>query len=155
MVFISIICQKSAICMYNMLKKKKKSPCMLPLPSASTLVIWVSFLEGVHQTFIAEGCVSAGPAFISVWWLNVYFYSWIWDCQHTQLPGFPTQTSLPLLCSPIWFPLITAINTQKQYNNLLLSSWFSGRKSPKSQSLKFQFSETVVVSTWDHFSLEI
>ena len=80
------------------------------------------------------------------------------DCTLTFTPGYGTiskQNSLDSQLSPScphcahqsYFPLKTAINPQSQYNNLLLSSWFSGTKSPKRQSLNFQVSETMVVST--------
>ena len=114
---------------------------MVPLPSARTPVIWVSFLEGVHQGFIPEGCPSSAALPLLV----------CDGCAFTFTPGHgvvSTHSSLDSQLRPPCphcthrsdFPLITAINTQ--YNNLLPSSWFSGRKSPQSQSLKFPFSET-------------
>lgn len=153
MVFVSIICHKSAICMYNVLFLKVS----FHVPSAlSPHPGDLGFLPGgVHQGFIPEGCPS-----------SVALPLLVCDgCAFTFTPGHgvSTHSSLDSQLRPPCprfthrsdFSLITAINTQKQYNNLLLSSWFSGRKSPQSQSLKFPFSETVVVSTWDHFSLEI
>ena len=62
---------------------------MLLSPSASTLVIWVSFLEGVHQTFIPEGCQSS-PA------LPLLVCD---DCTCTVSPGYGTVSTHSFLDS--------------------------------------------------------